>query len=288
MLKPKRFFIYITIFISAFLVFLVIRFPQENIGEHLSAKLSEKIPGIRLASDRAVLSLPPSVTLINPRLVFQNLPVSFDSFTIKLALLKLLKGNFQLAYTAKVLQGEITGTLNLASRNAPQKLTISGLNLTDIDYTASNAAARIKMTVDGNIIFPQNEPPDLFEGDLILSDVAARMTNSVFNLMGIDLVTFSQIDLRFHMTGTHFTIPKCIASGKIMSLRLKGRVTPLKKDIHSLSDLSLDLQGFIQPQPAYMNKFAGISSMAVLFEDNSKKGIPIRISGTMAQPEVAL
>ncbi len=290
---PKKISFYVFYLLTAFIVIAVIRFPGEQAGQKVSNTISRIFPSMGLAMEKTTLDFPLGIELQRPVFSYnESISIPMDRLNIHFSIWDILRHNQRIGFSAGFLKGNLTGELENYSpvKGGDTKIAINlaGAKLENISYGVPNAVMDISMEMSGHYSGLQSGAQSKAKGGLTLSQVVVKMGDSVFNSMGIDSVSFSRIDIEYSLFGKTISITECTAAGKIMSLKLHGSLMAIAFPLESTGDLILDLEGFLQPQPAYFAKLASLPSMSVLFKDSQNKGIAIRITGPLNAPEVEL
>jgi len=281
--------LYIFYFMIAFVVFAFVLFPREQAAKKISQGLGQIFPGIIIQMDRITPIFPLGIKceapVINLGNRFHLMP---DDLVVKMPVSTIFKPGSEVIFSGTLFDGSIKGSVTDVSltdnRFSGFELNLENIKASKVICRIQNADLDISFDVKGQYIFTE----DKAKGNFILTQVNARIKDSIFNRMGITELDFSSIELDFLQDEKKISLVKCIAKGNVMILHLKGDLIPTGNMFDALGDWSIELKGFIQPQPAYISKFAGVSSMANLFKNNREQGLPIRITGLLKAPEIKL
>ena len=288
----KQISFYILYFSAAFIFFAILCFPQKPVGEKLSNTLSKLSPAISIQMESASPILPPGIAGKETTLIFGNNQIPLDTFRLHFSILDLLKPEKKIRFSSTLLGGVVNGRTEGVSfsRNDFSRLVVNmtGLHIKKFTHRTPGADMDISFDLTGNAICQKKNGHPTTKGTMVLTNVITEMKDSIFNQMGIDTLEFSHVEIDFLTDKQQINILRCIATGNVMTLRLKGRLTPGKNPLAFPEDGTLDLKGFIQPQPEYLPKLASISSMATLFKNNRQQGIPIQITGSLKAPRISL
>lgn len=289
----KQISFYIFYFFAAFVFFAILCFPQEQAGEQLSNRLSKISPDISIQMEKATPILLSGVDCKKTKIILGNtFSIPFDTFELHFSILDLLKQKKNMGFSGTLLKGTLNGKTEAISfsRNDFSKLELdlTGLHIERFNYKTPDADMDIAYDLTGNATCQNDNDQTETKGIILLTHVVVGMKDSIFNRMGIDTLEFSRIEIDYLLDRQLLTIPKCIATGNVMTLRLKGTLTLTTNPFESLENSSLDLKGFMQPQPGSIPKLASLSSMATLFKDNMQQGIPIQITGSFKDPKINL
>ena len=291
MIKQVSF--YILYFFAAFIFFTILCFPQKPVGKRLSRTLSKLSPALSIQMESASPILPPGIASKQTTLIFgNNQSIPLETFRLHFSILDLLKPEKNIRFSGTLLGGVVNGRTEGVSfsRNDFSRLVVNmtGLHIQKFTHKTPGADMEISFKLTGNAICQKKNGQSTTKGTMILANVITQMKDSIFNQMGIDTLEFSRVEIDFLTDKQQINILRCIATGNVMTLRLKGKLTPGKNFLAFPEDGTLDLKGFIQPQPGYLPKLASISSMARLFKNNRQQGIPIQITGSLKAPRISL
>jgi type II secretion system protein N len=288
----KHYFFYLVYFVAALAVFSIICFPGEEAAKKIGTQLTERFPEITLQMEKITPSFPTGIHCINPQLlVGKNLLVPLETLTLRLPFFDLFKSDRTLTFHGTLLSGVVDGSLTKVSWKQNSfsdfNLTLNRIKTKNILYTTPQAKIEISFDLEGDYTFARGKERSGSRGKLVLTNVKAMIRDTLFNGMGIDGLEFTRMDIEFGLVKDKITLLNCLAKGPLMTLRLKGTLMAPEEGAPPGGNWILDLKGFIQPQPAYLPKFARLSSMASLFKD-TKQGIPIHIIGPLNAPGIKL
>ncbi|MCD4744390.1 MAG: hypothetical protein K8R67_18150 [Desulfobacteraceae bacterium] len=123
-------------------------------------------------------------------------------------------------------------------------------------------------------------------GNILFSDIVTKINDiPILHVMGMSELNFSTIDFEFirDRDKDKIEILNFYAKGDQCNIKVKGNIFLSSKS----GEIKLDFKTNIQPNPSYLSKFAGVSSVTSLF-DGSDGGIKLHISGTLENPKVKL
>ncbi|MBF0232318.1 MAG: hypothetical protein HQK65_04680 [Desulfamplus sp.] len=119
-------------------------------------------------------------------------------------------------------------------------------------------------------------------GSIRLSQCTVNSDNALLNQMGIDKAKFEAVDIQWSKNGDIINLVSLNTKGADMKISLKGSMVMKIPEENS----TLDFRGEFRPSPSHIASFAGLASIAMLFSDSVKKGIPFRVTGTLGKPRV--
>jgi type II secretion system protein N len=288
---------YLLYFVSAFILFSILLFPGEKAGSKISNKLGKMIPGVTLQMDSATPLLPAGIKFENPKIVLKNtFLLPFDSFKLRLPLFDILKKDRDIIFGGTLLDGIVEGRAEGVSptHNRFSKLgfTMAGIRIKNFKYETPNGKIDLSFELKGNATWHKDKEGSNPKGTLVLNHLVADMEDSIFNFMEINTIKFSQIDIDFEIDlegeNKQIIISKCVAVGDMMTIRLKGNLGSTEDMLDPSTSPSINLTGFLLPQPSFIPTLAGVSSMATLFKENREQGIPLQITGSLKAPQIKL
>lgn len=290
-MSARQTLFYLVYFVVVCVVFSIICFPGEKAANKINAQLAGRFPNATLHMDKVIPFFPGGVHCINPQIKVQNrFLIPFETLKFEYPFFDLFKTDKTLTFDGTLFSGVVNGSLtNVSWRRktfSAFDLTLDHLKSKNILYTSPHIKADISFTLDGNYSVQANPPTS--EGKLTLTDIKTLIQNPFFNGVGIQELEFTRMDIDFQLEGKKITILNCEAKGVLMVICLKGTLIAPKEPLSPQINWVLDLKGFIQPQPAYLSKSARLSSMASLFDQTQKQGIPIHISGPLNAPAIEL
>ena len=293
----KQISFYILYFFAAFIFFAILGFPQKTVGKKLSSTLSKLSPAVSIQMESANPIFPPGIAGKGTMLIFGDHQIPIDTFRLHVSILDLFRQEKTIRFSSTLLGGVLNGktegvsfSQNNSSRNDFSRMVVNtaGLHFQKLTHSTPDGEVEISFELTGNAICQKENSHPTTKGTMVLTNVITKMKGSILNRMGIDTLEFSNIEIDFLADKQQISISRCIATGNVITLRLKGRLTPGKNALAFPEDGSLDLKGFIQPQPGYLPQLASISSVATLFKNNQHQGIPIQITGSLKAPRISL
>ncbi|MCP3940082.1 MAG: type II secretion system protein GspN [Desulfobacteraceae bacterium] len=292
-MTTKWIFYYLLYLIVAFIAFAFILFPREQVAKKMSNRLGQLFPGITLDMAGVAPVFPPGLRFEKPEINLKNrVFLSPDNLVVKIPFFDIFNPGKEVKFSGNLFDGVVKGIVkgvSLEDNNfAGVELSFEQIKARQILCSILNSDLNISFDLNGQYVFPDKKNKGKSSGKLFLTHVVVKIKNPVFASMGIDTLEFTSIELDFLQNKKKVSILKCVAKGNVMTVQLKGDLIPAKNMFDPLEDWSLELTGFVQPQPAYVSKFAGVSSMENLFKNNREQGIPIRIIGPLKAPGIEL
>jgi type II secretion system protein N len=293
----RQIFFYLIYFFLAFALLSLVLFPREKAAQKLGAGLTRVFPGVTVEiktarpAPVATLACPSAKITLDNGLAFypKNLDICFAMGT-------LFQQAREMRISADLFAGKMAMAVHGLSFNQDRfdslTLDLNDIHLTHMTYRSDLGTLDLTGSLSLQYQYPWYQYPEKPDaprarGKMEIRNLDVQVKNSILNQMGISTLTFHPVSMEFLQDARGITVLRWTAKGDVLSLRLKGKVFP---STHYLFDSKenwlVDLKGFIQPMPGYIPKFAGVASMASLFRDNRKQGIPIHITGPLTAPRI--
>ena len=247
----KSTILYFLYTITAFFVFAWVFFPDQKAGKILSDRVSTLNEHVEVQINKATPGVMLTCELKQTDIIINNkFKFTLDYFKLSPSLLSMFSS-----------KKKATFEINKGS------LSINKINLT---FNAKGELLKVNdLQVGGNIS---------------LSDIITKIDDMpILHLIKMSELNFSNIDFEFIRNKDKLKIINFYAKGVQFNIKAKGNLSMSPKS----GDINLDLETNIQPNPSYLSKFAGISSVTPLVFD-SKQGIKLHIGGTLENPIIKL
>ena len=247
----KSIIFYVLYTITAFFVFAWLAFPSQKAATILSGRLNTLNDQVKVEINKINPGMMLTCKIEQADIVISN-KVKFT-----LGLLRIAPSFFSLFSAEKEADFKI------------EKGKCS-INKSSIIFTAKGNLTEVNdAQVSGNILF---------------SDIITKINDiPILHVMGMSELNFSTIDFEFIRDKDKIEILNFYAKGDQCNIKVKGNIFLSSKS----GEIKLDFKTNIQPNPSYLSKFAGVSSVTSLF-DGSNGGIKLHISGTLENPKVKL
>lgn len=291
-MKLKPILLYILFFITAFVVFLFLLFPQREVSTAFSRLLTHPNSKVQVTIEKVKpgLGFPFKLSFENTKLLMnQTTEIVPESFEVFFGPAVLFNTKKILKFQSNLYQGSLKGSLRL-NRIDPllfsqAKLFMSGVKISDLRYKTDLADITLGCEVSGE--YEQIEALNkkgAGQGTILIKGFSAKLKDSLFNALNLPLVDFSDIKLEFTQSPQSITVTQCIAKGSIINIKFKGNIdiiSPLQKS-------SLNFTGTILPDSPYLAKFANTASIKSVVKNISKDGIRFNIKGTLENPKIGI
>ncbi|MCP4115270.1 MAG: type II secretion system protein GspN [Desulfobacteraceae bacterium] len=285
MMNAKTVFLYLAYAVLAFLVFTYLLFPGKQAGLLLADRLNHINREMKVDLNPVTPVLPLGLKTLNPEVtLFDTTRVTLDSLLVTPNLFSLLKSESSADFTAALLNGVVKGHVSAPRSPGQSGLTLtstfSALDIAPIEFNTGETGLRSRFTLDGTFDYGAGQAPGNAKGTLRLSNLVTEVSNPLLEKLGISEFHFTTVDLAYTIKKNRMEIQSFKALGNEATITLTGSGVlnaPVEKT-------RLNLKGEIRPDTAYLTSFAGLSSVAMLFDDSKKGGIPFTISGTVEKP----
>ncbi|MFH1154604.1 MAG: type II secretion system protein GspN [Pseudomonadota bacterium] len=289
-MTPRSIILYSLYALVMFAVLSVMLFPAQLAGLHVSRFLSSLDPGVAVSVKAVEPDLPMSIRLIDTRILGKEMPpVHLDTLRVTPDIwsmfTRLKTMGFHGGSGTGTLEGSVSAALNLPASDFDATLKLTDFIFSDVTYASAGTVLGLSGVVDGNLSLGCHQDQGLRgTGTYRVSRCFVKVLDPIFNPLGISELKFKTIDITLTMEGTKLIVQEINAQGTEMNLSAKGLI--LVKLPFGLSTVLL--KGHVQPNPSYVKKLAGISSVSMLFDDSNRQGIPFTVTGTVGEAKVGL
>jgi type II secretion system protein N len=289
-MKLKPVMLYILFFIAVFIVFVFILFPQKQVAAYLSRSLTDQDSTIRLTIDNVRPGFPFKLKFENTKIMLgRNTQIIPDSFDVFFDISSILNKDKYIKITSGVYQGSVKGRLRLDSTHpflfsAPQ-FFMSGIKINDFRYKTDLADIVLSCELGGEYNqIEAEDKTDSGQGKIHIRNFSAKMNQSLFNMLNLPVIDFSDIELEFTQRLKSVTVIQCTAKGPSVNIKLKGNI-----DIaFPVQESRLNLTGTILPDSPYLAKFVNVPALKAMAKSISKHGIKFNIKGTLKNPKIGI
>ena len=284
-MSVKTALLYFTYAILMFFILSYLLFPKETASRIMTEQLNRISPELRIELPPMTPVLPLGLKTTNPTLtLFKKNKIPLASLVLSPDFFTLFNATKKIHFKIEAFKGTITGTVS-GPPGAPSSgmmlfSNFSNLEISHIQYTGRQTNILADFMLNGNFEYTPAHPLGTARGKLHLSDLKTEVHTPLLETLGLSEFNFTRVDITCTIKKNQFDLLHLDASGDQLNMTLAGTCTldfPMEKS-------RLNLKGEIRPDPAYLATFAGISSVAMLFQDSKKGGIPFTISGTVENP----
>ncbi len=286
MMGVKAVFLYTGYAFLAFIFLCYLLFPGKTAGRILAQQFNRITPAFQVELSPVELVPPLGLKTTKPVLTLSDgTVIPLDSLTLSLNPLALLSSTKNLDFRIEAFNGVITGTVSAPSGALPSGMTLvstfAALEINALHYASTAMEVQADFKLDGTLGYTPGSPsPGLAKGVFHLSDLKTELYTPLLEQLNLSEFNFTSVDISCTLRNSRLEITRLDAKGEQATIALTGTcsINP------SMVKTRLDLKGEIQPTPSFVAAFAGLSSVAMLFEDKKNGGIPFTLSGTVEKP----
>jgi len=289
--NTKKFFLYISFIIAAFVFFLYILFPSDAVKTYIEHKLGGINPDLSILIDNINPVFPPGVRL-NTVSFYYIRSLLLDAETIKIVprIFSVFSSKTAFSFKSVAYDGIINGKAIIGSNAGHINVdaNLSGIQIKDIpaiQIPAGIEKEKYKITgiLDGKVTYSNNKGSDRVLGaKLGISDCRIKLKEPVFNHENF---TFSKIEADLAAIKKRLQIKSCTIEGDKVNASLSGSIVTNK----NLGSSVLNLKGKIKLKPLFfgnMKKNLLASIFPAKMSGNSS--FSFKIGGTFNNPEFTL
>lgn len=273
---------------AAVCVFLYLLFPSDTASELIMAKLGKINSNIDVQIQDTLLTFPPGLKFKPLELSYTSIPVlNMDHFKVTPGLFSMLGNQKTVNFKGALGSGYLKGHAQLIrEKNRPQ--TILNVNLDKVPTSALEVLRLIKgYELIGDITSYINYDSTKGPGGTanIKLDIMPANVNFEKDLMGIKKLNFSEINSEISVTPRMIQIKSCEMTGSQIDGKVSGSIIFRKPFKNSRLTLSCT----IKPRPAFLDEHKNSIIAGFLGTPSAqKRGIVLRISGTVGRPKYVL
>ncbi len=271
---------YVVFFLAAFIVFIFITFPGELIKKRIIAEIESGTP-YKVDIEEASISPLLSIELGGVKLYkTKDRFLKIDSLSIRPSVLALILGTKKFPFKAKLLNGEVVGSVSMAgSRTREIEATVKHVAIDSIPALLSSDDAKLFSlggVIDGSmhiVLEPQPKGEFQFEIDrLYMKDIKVK---------GLSLPSFTDLKsvVKGSIDGKRTNILAFNVTGRDVDLEITGS-TPLFWEIPKGG--LIDLGYRLQMKGAQMAKYKGLLAPYLATQRDGSLGG--KILGTIKNP----
>ena len=319
----RRILFYLLYFLAAAAFFAVILFPHEQAGKAVTSRFNTIFKQVSLGRTNGThLKFPAGVTLDSAAVSFFNtLQVPLQQLNVRIPLFSIIKSNKRIAFKADLLPGGLEGDikgLNLdANRFEDLSLDVSGARVNQFAF--QSALGTINASFDTDIRMVYSQPDDMLRATGTLANALLELASNAQSrnprspkplprkplseraapgqvppappssdsqspasqLKEAPTMRFDRVDLEFTIQKGVLNMTRCIAKGPDAAVDLTG-------EIFLDNRRAITLKGVIRPGPGFVARLSRMTSVKSAFQKNRQNGIPITISGPIANPNIRL
>jgi len=287
-MKLKPLLLYILFFIAVIPLFIYVLFPQKDAAIFLSNSFGQNNPNFEFFCEKVKVKFPFKLDIENSKFII-NKTIEFkpESFEINLIPTLFLHKSKKIVFQSNVNQGLLKGSINLHDDDSlnfsKADLFISDIKIINFKYKTDIADVVLGCIINGEYDYNEDNGIKEGNGNLIISDVTAKMEDSQLNELNLPLIDFSKINIDFYHQDNEINISHFIARGSVINLELNGKIV-----IFDDNNVKLDLKGVVLQDSPYLAKFSNTAFIKAVADNILKKGIKFTIKGTLKNPKLSI
>jgi type II secretion system protein N len=288
MKRIRKLFYFGLFFLVMVAFFLYALFPSDIARDLIANKIAQTNQNVQVTIDSVHPTFPPGLKLAPVSFSYAAMPVfSVEKFTVKPGLISLLGSEKHFSFFGPMGNGDFAGRADLLmDEKRPQtkiSINLKQIPITAIDLLKQYPQYKLNGDINGNIDYDSRKGT---EGTASVSlNIASLKIEFNPPLMGLAQLEFSQAQTDMILTPRMLQIRRCDASGPQLESRISGSIIFRQPFDESRVTLSCTLK----PQSAFAAEHKSDMIGGLLGNDNAlKRGIVIRISGTLSSPRYVI
>lgn len=271
---------YVVFFLAAFIVFIFITFPGDLIKKRIIAEIESSTP-YKIDIEEAGISPLLSIELSGVKLYkSKDRVLKVDSLSIRPSVFALILGTKKFPFKAKLLNGEVVGSVSMAGSRAKEiEATVKHVTIDSIPALLSSDDAQLFSlggVMDGSMhieLEPQAKGEFQFEIN--------RLSMKDIKVKGMSLPSFTDLNsvVKGNIDGKRTNILALNVTGKDIDLEITGS-TPLFWDMPKGG--LIDLGYRLEMKGAQMAKYKGLLAPYLATQRDGSLGG--KILGTVKNP----
>ena len=289
--NTKKYLLYASYIIAAFIFFLYFLFPSDAVKKYIETRLGGINPDLAISIDHIKPAFPPGVRLNDVSLYYLH-SLMLDAETVKIVpgIFSIFSSMTTLSFKGVVYDGTINGKADIGNNTGHLKMDA---NLSDIQIKEIPAVKNLpgiekeKYELAGilNGIINYSTSKDsgrVMEAKLGISDCRVKLKDPVFNH---NEFTFSKIETDLATVRKRLQIKDCTIEGDKVNASFTGSILT-KKDLGSST---LNLNGEIKLKPLFFQN-SNKNILASIFSEkmSGNNSFFLKIGGTFNNPEFTL
>jgi len=289
--NTKKFFLYISFIIAAFVFFLYILFPSDAVKTYIEHKLGGINPDLSILIDNINPVFPPGVRL-NTVSFYYIRSLLLDAETIKIVpkIFSVFSSKKTFSFKSVAYDGIINGKAIIGSNAGHIKVDadLSGIQIKDIPAIKIPAGIekekyKVSGILNGKVSYSNNKGSDRVVGaKLGISDCRIKLKEPVFNHENF---TFSKIEADLAAINKRLQIKSCTIEGDKVNASLSGSIVTK----NNLGSSVLNQKGKIKLKPSFFGNMQK-NLLASIFPKKKagNRSLFFKIGGTFDNPEFTL
>lgn len=289
MKRSGKILLYSVYTLAALCVFLYLLFPSDTASELIMAQLAKVNRDLEIKIQDTFPVFPPGLKFEPLDVAYASMPVlRMENFKVRPGLLSMMSNQKKVTFNGDMGTGELKGRAEIMTEDQrPQ--AILNVNLTKVPINAFEVLDDLLpgYQLVGDITSYINYDSTKGAGGTANIKLEIFPVKVIFGqpLMGLEQLDFSQIDSEITVTPRMIQIKRCEMTGS----QIEGKVSGSIIFRRPFSNSRLTLSCTIKPQPAFIDDqkntiiggFLGTAS-------GNKRGIVLRISGTVGRPKYVI
>jgi len=286
--KWLGYFLYVVVVALALLYFL---FPSQAVEDVIDRSIARVSPELGFTAGKIRPWLPPGLQVSDGAVNLSDTPgppvFATESLSVKPAVLKLLRGGYDLEFSGRAYKGDIKGSLILEDKDGETletELTFKDLDLGLYDFLKAKIQHRLSGMFSGDLAYTKSSGNTAGNGkaELRVTDGQLLFQNPIFNISSVDL---QNINLELEMRNRYVTIVRGELSGQELNASLAGSIQLQP----NLENSQVNLKGTIEPLAEFYRKYPEIRELLKNMKKRVKRGqYFFAVTGTIAQPRFRL
>jgi len=288
--NTKKYLLYASYIIAAFIFFLYILFPSDAVKKYIETRLGGINPDLAISIDHIKPAFPPGVRL-NTVSFYYIRSLMLDAETIKVVpgIFSLFSSNTTLSFKGVVYDGIINGKADISNnaRHIKMDANLSGIQIEDIPAVKNLAGIEkekyeVAGILSGIIAYNNKDSGRVMDAKLGISDCRVKLKDPVFSHKDF---TFSKIETDLTTARKRVQIKNCTIEGDKVNASFTGSIDT-KKDLGSST---LNLNGEIKLKPLFFqNSDKNILTSIFSEKMSGNNSFFLKIGGTFDNPEFTL
>jgi type II secretion system protein N len=270
--------------------FLFLLFPSKDAARYAEARLSGALPGLSASIGDARLVFPLGLRLKDVTLSVRDAEwLEARELTVRPGLFSTLAGKPACSIGGKIFGGTLSADVSLKGKREERVLSASAavekLDLSKAKALKTLAGREITGFLSGKAGF-SGSPEEWTAGEgkaaLVVKSGSVRIEEG---LLPVETLTFDDLAVDVEMKDGAGNLARCDISGKQFHGKVSGGITLARP----VGTSRLDMKGALKPSPEFFKAMDPEDPMAkAIRQQAGKDGIPVRLTGTLADPKIGL
>lgn len=263
--------------------FLYYLFPADAVKRYVQTRTSQLDPALQLTIGQVRPAFPAHMRWSNVSLRYsRQLLFEAEKITVSPRLFSFLAGKKGYTLRTDVYGGTVTGRTQTASGGLAGRLQLSALELEKIPALKNLDQLKPAGKLNFRLDFTPEDNTFAAKGDFNIDDFSVNLEEL---FPGITAFSFNTLSGKIRFSTNRLTISDGTARGRQADAGLKGTLTLAKPLMESGLDLAVTVRPHAELIAALRKNpvFQWVSGKAA-----GKSGLPLRITGTVADPQISL